>query len=277
MLKKINNFINPGWNSKRASSKINLAKTFSDFKPTGNQNYKTFESLIIKNIQQLIPTMSQIVEISDDIEILDLHEFVELNSHEMSEIIGKRLEDNFNLHNSDKAKNYYHLIYSCLINNLDQNLNILEIGLGTNNEKIVSSMGASGSPGASLKAFKDSLPKAKIFGADFDRKILFNEDRIKTFYVDQTDKPTFDTLFESINCELDLIIDDGLHYQLSNLNTLIASLSKIGKNGYIIIEDIGYWTLDFWKIIYRLIPTGFKPKLIRIYDELLIFIVQRID
>lgn len=277
MLKRINNFINPGWNSKRAFSKINLAKTFSDFKPTGNQNYKTFESLIIKNIQELIPTMSQIVEISDDIEIIDLHEFVELNSHEMSELIGKSLEDNFNLYNSDKAKNNYHLIYSCLINNIDQNLNILEIGLGTSNEKIVSSMGASGSPGASLKAFKDSLPKAKIFGADIDKNILFNEDRIKTFYVDQTDKPTFDTLFDSINCELDLIIDDGLHYQLSNLNTLIASLSKIGKNGYIVIEDIGYWTLDFWKTIYKLIPQGFKPKLIRMYDELFIFIVQKID
>ena len=53
---------------------------------------------------------------------------------------------------------------------LDENINILEIGLGTNNPILVSTMGSNGRPGASLYSFREYLPKSNIYGADVDKK-----------------------------------------------------------------------------------------------------------
>ena len=68
----------------------------------------------------------------------------------------------------------------------NNNLNIFELGLGTNNTDVAYNMGPSGRPGASLKSWKEFLPNSMIYGADIDKIVLFNEDRIKTFYCDQT-------------------------------------------------------------------------------------------
>ena len=70
--------------------------------------------------------------------------------------------------------------------------NLLEIGLGSNNTDLVSSMGKEGKPGASLRAFRDFCINAEVIGADIDKRILFKEDRIKTFYVDQTNNSSLD-------------------------------------------------------------------------------------
>ena len=123
--------------------------------------------------------------------------------------------------------------------NTTDKLNILEIGLGTNNPTLVSSMGSGGRPGASLYAFKQYLPNANIYGADIDKNILFNEERINTCYVDQLDIKTFDNIKNTFgNIKYDLIIDDGLHSIGANLNTLLFALNNIKINGWIIIEDI---------------------------------------
>ena len=58
----IKNFFKPSWNSPRSYSKINLLTEFSDFKPHGNQDYKSFEPLVIKNIQQILPKISNLVD-----------------------------------------------------------------------------------------------------------------------------------------------------------------------------------------------------------------------
>ena len=46
-----------------------------------------------------------------------------------------------------------------------------------------------------------------IYGADIDKKILKNEDRIKTFFVDQTNPETIKTMFKNIGVdEFDIIL-----------------------------------------------------------------------
>ena len=55
--------------------------------------------------------------------------------------------------------------------------------------------------------------------------------------VDQNDLESLFKL-DSFGIKFDLIIDDGLHYQLSNLNTLNYALSSLNKGGYLVIEDI---------------------------------------
>ena len=50
-----------------------------------------------------------------------------------------------------------------------------------------------------------------------DRRILFHEDRISTFWVDQTDPNSLDALAAQLgDIKFDLIIDDGLHLPHAN-------------------------------------------------------------
>jgi hypothetical protein len=90
-------------------------------------------------------------------------------------------------HGSDKGKGQgwhnYTTIYSVLFGKLhDQPFLIFELGLGTNNPNFPVNMGINGRPGASLRAWRELFPRALVYGADIDRDILFEEDRIKTFY-----------------------------------------------------------------------------------------------
>ena len=88
---------------------------------------------------------------------------------------GKNNEHNF--------AQYYSQIFH---NQKDKIENFLEIGLGTNDINMPSNMGKDGKPLASLRAWRDYFKNANIYGADIDRNILNDENRIKTFYVDQT-------------------------------------------------------------------------------------------
>lgn len=274
--KKLKSILKPGWNSPRVYSKLNLLTTFGSFKPHGNQDYKTFESLVIKNINEIIPKLALISQINNEAKVVDYLDFIQKNEHSFSSEIKDKLERGFNKYGSDKVPNNYHLIYSCLVKSLNYNFSLLEIGLGTNNPKIVSSMGINGKPGASIKAFRDTFSEAKIYGADFDKEILFKEKGLSTFFVDQNNLETLNFLSKEINEKLDFIIDDGLHYQLSNLNTLIFALENLNKNGYLIIEDIGVWTLDTWKVVSKIIPQEFTSEIVRMSSMNYIFIVKKI-
>ena len=150
--------------------------------------------------------------------------------------------------------------------------------MGTNNTNIVSNMGNAGMPGASLRAFRDCLPHAMIYGADVDKEILFEEDRIKTYFVDQTDPKTFDELNNNILCNLDLIIDDGLHSPNANISTLTFALSKQKnqKNGWVVIEDIPKRALSIWKVISFLIPSDLYNSYLIDTNESYLFACQKV-
>jgi hypothetical protein len=152
---------------------------------------------------------------------------------------------------SDKAASNhgYHIIYAHILRNRSIPINLLEIGMGTNNVDIVSTMGPNGVPGASLRAFRDFLPYSNIFGADIDSRILFEEDRIQTFQVDQTCLDSMENLGLQLPKELDLIIDDGLHSPYANLASLIFGLPKIKVGGWIVPEDISSSTLPLWQLV----------------------------
>ena len=271
----IKNIFNPGWNSSRSKTSLNILTTFSTFKPHGNQSYKSFVPLVIKNINELLPKLSKLSQFEKQVDVESFTKFFEKNEKSNSKQIINLLGNKFNDYGSDKEMNQYHFIYSCLLNNLDEEYEILEIGLGTNNPEIISSMGKNGKPGASLRAFRDVYSKSSIFGADYDRKILFSEERIKTVYIDQNKPKTFENIKKITVKKFDLIIDDGLHYQLSNINTLLFSLDNLKLNGYLVIEDIGVWTLDTWKIIINLIPEKFTAQIIQMSQTNFVFLLRR--
>ena len=116
---------------------------------------------------------------------------------------------------------------------------VFECGLGTNNIYIPSNMTSGGKPGASLKVWRDYFVNAEIFGADIDKEILFNSERIKTFEVDQTNKESIKNMWNKINLEnFDLIIDDGLHNYEAGITLFKNSFDKLKKDGIYIIEDV---------------------------------------
>ena len=116
---------------------------------------------------------------------------------------------------------------------------LFEVGLGTNNEDTPSNMGTHGHPGASLRAWRDYFPTASVYGGDVDRRILFSEERIKTFFVDQCDPNSFDDLWARIpNVKLDFFLDDGLHTFEAASVTMEKSIGKVKSGGYYIVEDV---------------------------------------
>ena len=201
-------------------------------------------------------------------------EDLKLNKDEINSI--KDLEILLNKYGSDKAyKHKYHILYGKLLSSREKISNILEIGLGSNNTDLVSSMGREGKPGASLRAFRDFCTNAELIGADIDKRILFKEDRIKTFYVDQTSNSSLNDFKNKFTNKFDLIIDDGLHSPDANINTLRVATTLIKNGGSIVIEDINIKAIDIWMTMSNLLPSNiFKSQIIEAEGALL-FLLQK--
>ena len=135
-------------------------------------------------------------------------------------------------------------------------------------------MGKLGKPGASVKAFRDFFPEAKIFGADIDKEILFKDKRINTYYVDQTDLKSLKKLYKKIGSNFDLIIDDGLHASYANINVIISSINFLKKNGYLIIEDIPFKTLSIWEVVIDILNKKHESQLIKT-KESFVFVIKK--
>lgn len=159
-------------------------------------------------------------------------------------ITGPRTElcDIMAAHRSDKGSGHnYSLLYHFLFRHRRSEVtDLFELGIGTNFVDVPSSMGRHGTPGASLRAWRDYFPHAQIVGADVDQRIMFSDDRIATYYVDQRSKEAIDALWENFPARsFDIMIDDGLHEFEANAIFLKNSLHKLRQNGFYIIEDIG--------------------------------------
>jgi hypothetical protein len=135
----------------------------------------------------------------------------------------------------------YTLIYESLFKDIRYNtLRVFELGLGTNNESLPSNMGRHGNPGASLRGWAEYFPNAHVFGADIDSDILFTEDRIKTYFCDQTNPHIIKYMWRESDLEepFDIIIEDGLHTYEANVCFFENSVHKLATNGTYVIEDI---------------------------------------
>jgi len=151
-------------------------------------------------------------------------------------------------HRADKCPQIFHsyspAYYEVLHEKRYEIKSFLEIGVGTN--KIMNRM-CSGDyePGASLKSWADFFTNAKIFGLDIDETVLFETDRIKCFYTDQSNATSLEETISNIrssekneNLKFDVILDDGSHI-LKHMKLTYNTLSKyVRDGGYYIIEDI---------------------------------------
>lgn len=208
-----------------------------------SMNDHTHSHLWVDGAAQFIPRLNELLAHQNNLfQILHMDTF----RNPEQDVLGKILESA----RSDKSTTHnYNILYSHILGpKRNQPINVLEIGMGTNNPDLVSSMGAGGTPGASLYAFRDYMPSAKIYGADIDRDILFQSERISTAYVDQMNPASFIDMFSSFNdARFDLIIDDGLHSIGANLNTLVYTLNRLNTDGWLVVEDIH--RPDNWRAI----------------------------
>ena len=102
-------------------------------------------------------------------------------------------------------------------------------------------MTSRGKPGASLRVWRDYFTNSLVYGADIDKNILFEEDRIKTFYVDQLNEFSIKEMWSNINkSNFDIILDDGLHTFEAGIIMFLNSFDKLRKNGIYIIEDVDF-------------------------------------
>jgi len=166
----------------------------------------------------------------------------------LCEIMGRNKSDKGNININESWHNYTTFYYSIFKDLCEKKLRIFELGLGTNNVNVPSNMGPNGRPGASLYGWAEFFPNSEIFGADIDDGVLFNTDRIKTFYCDQTKPPIIKYMWNDANLQenFDIIIDDGLHNYDANVCFFENSIHKLKPNGYYIIEDISNRSKDIF-------------------------------
>ena len=231
----------------------NFKKLFPIFVPRGKGTSEQLKKITIEAINNIFPSIEALSDhFSTKKLIIKEIAHLELNTSEKEN--AKKFEEFFTFFGSDKStKHNYHILYGKIISNKKIS-KILEIGLGTNNVDVLGNMGPEAKPGASIRAFREVCQNASIYGADIDQRILFNEDRIETTKVDQLSNNSLSNLKQKFGDEFDLIIDDGLHAAIANINTLGACLDQLKKGGIFVIEDIHFETLSIWELIYKLIP-----------------------
>jgi hypothetical protein len=166
--------------------------------------------------------------------------FNEKESTVLCEIMGRNRSDKGSVDIVNSWHNYTTFYYSIFKDIAEKPLRIFELGLGTNNVNIPSNMGASGRPGASLYGWNEFFPNSEIFGADIDKNILFDTDKINTFFCDQTDPIIIKNMWNQPKLQenFDIIIDDGLHKFTANVCFFENSIHKLKSGGYYIIEDL---------------------------------------
>ena len=134
-----------------------------------------------------------------------------------------------NYHHSDKGTTAYSQhgftdIYEKYFSPLRyEQINLLEIGVFE---------------GASLRTYHDYFPNAKIYGIDIFDLSQYENDRIKLFQLDQSNRQQLAEFIDEVGVKFDIIIDDGSHH-MDDQQISLYYLSKVLKSGGIyVLEDI---------------------------------------
>lgn len=161
------------------------------------------------------------------------------------------------IHNGVNIAHGYSVIYDNMFKDMRElPLNILEIGLGDD--------------AGSAYLWAEVFPNAQIYMADYDRNKLQRFSNINTRvhvkYVDQSNQPSIKNLANEVP-EMDLIIDDGSHYNDHIIKSFQELFPKLKKGGMYIIEDTyqsytegGFTTINFFKDMIDMINDYLSTK-----------------
>ena len=259
-----------------AKKDIDVILALPMFVPLAEGSCADVAKLSLLSARQTVVLLDMLMERTGQKPNLALVTAEEFGRDEQSLLAASKLKELFDTFGSDISNSHnYHFVYGALMPDPGKISALLEIGLGTNQPDVVSTMGSAGKPGASLRAFRQYLPHAQITGADVDRRILFEEDRIQTHFVDQTELASFDELEKQRRGPFDLIIDDGLHSPNANLAVLIFSLRNLKPGGWLVVEDIKEDALPVWRLATLLLARSHKCVAVKAQGALM-FLAQRL-
>jgi hypothetical protein len=149
--------------------------------------------------------------------------------YEYDKDFSQRLGLEFTAAYSDKSTYHgYEDVYSHLLAHRSPK-SFLEIGLFLKD-----------SQATDLFAWEKMFPNADIYGADIKSLYLFNRDRIKTFFVDQSDEKTILGLKTLLPEKIDIILDDASHIYELTIKTFENMFDLVADGGIYMIEDILY-------------------------------------
>lgn len=220
---------------------ITLTGLAKHFRSTGAKDHASFW---IDGASNIVDNLLECLSLTDYRPITrHINEFTSDREEEIRALFERR--------GSDKFIHKYYKFYAQALGE-KSDIDILEFGLGTKNPAFASTMyfykqdaDFDSTPGSSLRAFRDFVAGSRVFGVDIDKDILFEEDRIKTQWVDQLQRTTVDAIFPGQ--EFDFVVIDGLHQITADINSVLSVLPRVRPGGLIVVEDV--CILDNWKII----------------------------
>ncbi|MHA2030457.1 MAG: hypothetical protein ACW99Q_13785 [Candidatus Kariarchaeaceae archaeon] len=220
---------------------LNIYNLSKNFKTTGAKDHPYFW---INGAENFIPNMLECIKLTDYTPtVRHINEFENDNEESLKQLFVK--------YGSDKFIHPYYKYYSNVLAS-KSNIHILEIGIGTKNPDIASTMyfykqekNFDSTPGGSLRAFRDFVKGSTVYGADIDEEILFEEENITTSKVDQLNIDDLDALFPGVS--FDFIVIDGLHHITADVQSILSLLSRMKKGSTLIVEDINIF--DNWKVV----------------------------
>ncbi len=139
-------------------------------------------------------------------------------------------------HGSDKGcgvgnrHGYTRAYASALSSQRAKPIKLLEIGL---------SIARDGKHCPSLAMWAEWLPEAEIFGLDIHDFAAFQQDRCRTFQVDQTDAIALQ-YFATAHGPFDVIVDDGGHLSDAQQISFFALWPALKPGGFYFIEDLHF-------------------------------------
>jgi hypothetical protein len=138
-------------------------------------------------------------------------------------------------YNTDTYDHGFIDVYEPYFNNMSESKHILEIGVYY---------------GGSLKYLLDKFKDGNIYGIDIEDKTQYDEERIKTYIVNQEDRNALNKFLEETNVEFDIIIDDGGHTMRQQQVSFGTLFKRLKKGGIYILEDLHTSRLDNFGTIF---------------------------
>jgi hypothetical protein len=126
-------------------------------------------------------------------------------------------------YNTDKYAHGFIDVYEPYFNSMSDSKNILEIGVYY---------------GGSLKYLSDKFKDGMIYGVDIEDKSQYNNERVKTYIVNQEDRDALNRFLDETNVEFDIIIDDGGHTMKQQQVSFGTLFKRLKKGGIYILEDL---------------------------------------
>lgn len=145
---------------------------------------------------------------------------------------------------------YTRIYWALMARFRNEQLNLLEIGIGSVDDERVANMGKNATPGASLRMWRDFFPRAKIFGADIDPLVQFTEHRVRTRVVDVGSPDSIRELLDWLPKPLHIVIEDASHITEHILTLFELGFPHLDEDGLWFIEDVS--KLNLIEVIERL-------------------------